>query len=221
MNLRGVAGVLIVWLCICSHGIAQTAPAFWNEVQKIILDDVSNPKPRQQIIFAGSSSFTMWKDVQESFPGKTISNVAFGGSTLLDQIRYFEYVIAPYQPKQVVLYCGENDVAYDSTVTGQEILQRVTTLVSLIRARFPKAYITYVSMKPSPSREKFLSTIQDGNARIADYLKKKKRASFVNVYDAMLDSDRKPRKELFLDDMLHMNKNGYRIWMGLIQQHLQ
>jgi lysophospholipase L1-like esterase len=213
---------LVILLSSIVHILpAQTEPAYWKEVQQLILNDVTNPEPRHQILFAGSSSFTLWKNVQDVFPDKPITNVAFGGSTLLDQIRYFEYVIAPYQPKQVVIYCGENDIAYDSLVNAQEVLQRVTALVNLIRSHFPKTSIAYVSMKPSPSRERFLPVVRDVNTLIEGYLKKVKNTSFINVYDAMLNDDGKPRKELFLDDMLHMNKEGYRIWKELIQPHLK
>jgi hypothetical protein len=37
----------------------------------------------------------------------------------------------------------------------------------------------------------------------------------------MLNADGKPRKELFGDDMLHMNNEGYRIWTDLIRPHLK
>ena len=43
--------------------------------------------------------------------------MGFGGSTLVDVIRYSYHVILPYHPKQVVIYCGENDLAYAETVT--------------------------------------------------------------------------------------------------------
>jgi lysophospholipase L1-like esterase len=36
----------------------------------------------------------------------------------------------------------------------------------------------------------------------------------------MLDKDGKPRKELFLDDDLHMNPKGYAIWKDEIEPYL-
>ena len=163
----------------------------------------------------------MWKTANETFPEKTIVNVGFGGSTLLDQIRYIDYVITPYKPRQIVIYCGENDIAYDSTVTGCEVLNRFIELTGLIRERFPEAHLSYVSMKPSPSREKLLPVYQEGNALIKEYLKSIKRSSYINVFGAMLDSAGNPRRELFLGDMLHMNEAGYAIWKELIRPHLK
>jgi lysophospholipase L1-like esterase len=214
---------ILIGILILVFGSAQGQQPFpyWNDVQQVILADLSDPKPRHQILFVGSSSFTMWKTANETFPEKTIVNVGFGGSTLLDQIRYIDYVITPYKPRQVVIYCGENDIAYDSTVTGREVLNRFIKLTGLIRERFPEAHLSYVSMKPSPSREKLLLVYREGNALIKEYLKSIKRSSYINVFDAMLDSAGNPRRELFLGDMLHMNEAGYAIWKELIRPHLK
>ncbi|MBX2946150.1 MAG: hypothetical protein KF725_09965 [Cyclobacteriaceae bacterium] len=201
---------------------AQQPPfPFWNDVQHLILADVTNPKPRNQVLFVGSSSFTFWKAVHEAFPERTIVNVGFSGSTLLDQIRYIDYVISPYKPKQIVIYCGENDLAYDQTVTAHEVLNRFVKLVTLIRERFPEVHISYVSMKPSPSRENLMPLYREGNKLISAYLKTVQRASYIDVFDAMLDPGGKPRKELFTEDMLHMNDAGYAIWKELIRPHLK
>jgi hypothetical protein len=98
----------------------------------------------------------LWKDFQKSFPSKTIVNHAFGGSTLLDQLRYADYIILPYKYRQVVIHCGENDIAYsEGAITPHEIAGRLKKLVQKIRSEFPKIYITFISLKPSPSRVQY------------------------------------------------------------------
>lgn len=214
--------VFSVFIALCSFsGWAQQPFPYWNDVQQLILADVQMPKPRHQVLFAGSSSFTMWKTSNEAFPEKTIVNVGFGGSTLLDQIRYIDYVITPYKPRQIIIYCGENDIAYDSTVTGRDVLNRFVKLTELIRERFPDVHLSYVSMKPSPSRIKLLPVYREGNELIKEYLKSIERATYINVFDAMLDAAGNPRRELFLGDMLHMNEAGYSIWKTLFLPHLK
>jgi len=37
----------------------------------------------------------------------------------------------------------------------------------------------------------------------------------------MLDAEGKPRKELFVEDMLHMNKSGYEIWQKALEPVLK
>src|SRR5436305_12035324 len=89
---------------------AQNAPAFWPDIASFKKQDAEKPPLQHAILFVGSSSFTKWTDVNGYFPGYEIINRGFGGSTLLDVIRYAYDVILPYHPKQVVIYCGENDL---------------------------------------------------------------------------------------------------------------
>ena len=51
------------------------------------------------ILFTGSSSIRMWKNLQESFPGYNVLNRGFGGSTLADLDRYLPGYRFPYRAK--------------------------------------------------------------------------------------------------------------------------
>ena len=185
---------------------------FWNEVQKFkTIDSVTFPASNQ-ILLIGSSSFTLWKDIQTYFPEHKILNRAFGGSTLADVIRYRYDVIFPYQPKQIVLYCGENDFASSDTVTVELVMQRFTIMYNYIRAKYNNIPLAYVSMKPSPSRVHLLDKYKEANKRIKSFLATKPNTKFVDVYSAMLTASGEPMKDIFLADDLHMNAKGYAIW---------
>jgi lysophospholipase L1-like esterase len=182
--------------------------------------DIINPPPRNSILFAGSSSFTLWQDVQDYFPGYTVINRGFGGATLLDQIHWAEEVIFPYSPRQIVIYCGENDLAYSDTVTSEMVTERFKAFITYIRSKLPDVKITYISMKPSPSRWHLSERFINANLGIRMFLEFQENVSFINVWDKMLDSDLLPDQTLFLEDMLHMNEKGYRIWQNAIEPHL-
>jgi len=215
-----ITGILVL-LVFSNIVIAQEKqPPFWNDIQRFKQRDSVSAPPKNAILFIGSSSFTMWQKVQNDFPSYTIINRGFGGSTLLDQLRYLNDIVYPYKPKQVVIYCGENDLAASDTVSGEEVARRFTTLFELIRKKFPKAKITYVSMKPSPSRHLLLGKMITGNELIKKFLASKKRTSYVDVYREMIDDEGKPRTDIFLKDNLHMNESGYAIWKRLIEPHL-
>lgn len=174
-------------------------------------DSIRFPLP-QQIVFIGSSSFRLLRDTAPLFPGYKILNRAFGGSTLEDVIRWRYETIYPYQPKQIVLYCGENDFASSDTVTVEMAVQRFKTLFQLVRAKYPSVPFVYISMKPSPSRVHLICKLKQANQLIERFLKTKPAARFVNVFNAMLKSDGTPNESLFRQDLLHMNPKGYAIW---------
>ncbi len=200
--------------------VTTTAQPFINEINYFKKLDSLQAPPSRPILFIGSSSFTNWKDVRDYFPSYPILNRAFGGSSLTHQLLYADQVIFAYHPKQIVIYCGENDVASSPTITADSVLNRFKRLHALIRSRLPKVPIVYVSMKPSPSREKFRLVLEKGNQLIKHFIRKKKRTEFVDVYHKMFTKEGTLMEDIFLPDKLHMNKKGYQIWQPLIEPYL-
>jgi len=199
---------------------APPPPPFWNDIQNFKKQDSVSFPPKNAILLIGSSSFTKWTDVQDYFPGYTIVNRGFGGSTLLDEIRYVNDIVFPYQPKQIIIYCGENDLASSDTVTATMVVDRFKQLFQMIREK-TQVSIAYISMKPSPSRRHLFSKMREGNQLIKDFLSTQKNAAFIDVHLPMLKETGEPIPEIFLDDSLHMNAKGYAIWKKQIQPYLQ
>lgn len=193
---------------------------FINEVNYFKKLDSLQAPPKEPILFIGSSSFTNWKDVQDYFPGHTILNRAFGGSSLPHLLLYAEEVIFRYKPKQIVIYCGENDLTGGPTINADSILFRFQRLHALIRSRLPKVPVVYLSMKPSPSRRKYLATMQEGNEKIKSFITNQTYTQFIDVYSSMISTTGEINPSLFLSDSLHMNKKGYQLWQPLIEPFL-
>lgn len=198
--------------------LAQEKPAFWSDIQAFKSQDSVQPPPKGSILFIGSSSFTKWTDVAGYFPGYSILNRGFGGSTLPDLTRYVDDIVTPYQPKEIVIYCGENDIAagQDSKVVADHFKE----LFNAIRTRLPEVPIGFISMKPSPSRVQFRHLLMQGNQIIKNFLYTQKNVFYVNVFDLMLDPSGNYRSDLFQNDMLHMNPAGYAIWAKAITPYL-
>lgn len=216
---RFLITLLLIQLCN-NESFAQQIPPFKNDIEAYKKQDSINPPPMGAILFVGSSSFTRWKDVQDYFPGYTIINRGFGGSSLPHVIRYAPDVIYPYKPSQVIIYCGENDFTAPG-VTAEIVFERFKTLFGMIRNELPKTHILYVSLKPSPSRLKYMPDMQRANDMIRTYIKKHARSGYVDVYSKMLLADGSPMPDIFTGDNLHMNEKGYAIWQKAIKPYLK
>ena len=199
--------LLQISLMVC----AQQMPDFWNDIRAFKKSDSAHPLPKHEILFVGSSSFTKWTDVQSYFPSYPIINRGFGGSTLVDVIRYAPDIIYPYDPKQVVIYCGDNDLASSDTISVATVYGRFVQLFQMIRQKLPSAIIVYVAIKSSPSRVKLMPKAAETNSKIRNFLSKQPNTGFVDVYALMLDASGKPKEDIFIEDKLHMNAKGYAI----------
>ncbi len=211
--------VLVLIFCF-NNSNAQATPAFWNDIVAFKKKDSVQHPATNSILFVGSSSFTKWRDINNYFPGFTIINRGFGGSSLTDVIRYTYDIILPYQPKQVVVYCGENDLASADSTSSIEVFNRFKTLFNMIRINLPKSNIAFVSIKPSPVRASIQGKVKEANKLIKAFIATQKNTSFINIYEAMLDSKGQMREELYVADRLHMKPEGYAIWQKAIKPYL-
>ena len=212
---------LLLFLALLCCGMALWSQPFAGEIAAFQRKDSLQPPPANAILFVGSSSFTKWTDVQDYFPGFTIINRGFGGSSLTDLIRYEDQVIFKYKPKQIVIYCGENDIAASDTVTGRMVFERFRQLFNDIRNALPEVPLVYISMKPSPARWTMKDRMTEGNELIRKFLKKQRHAKFISIWKDMLGPDGKPFEVLFIEDKLHMNEKGYAIWQQAIRPCLK
>jgi len=201
---------LLLTLFIAISSFSQEKP-FWGEIRAFQKLDIVDPPKDGMLLFIGSSSFRLWKTVKEDLNNPNILNRAFGGATLEDVIRYQDNVILKYKPKKIFLYCGENDIASSESITPQIVFERFKTLYETMRTNFPKTPIVFVSIKPSILRWSMKDRMIAANTLISNYLKDKPNATFVNVWDKMLEKG-EPIKDIFLEDNLHMNAKGYAIW---------
>lgn len=214
-----ITGFLFLFLTY-THVHAQQKPPFYDEIQQFKKIDSAQFPSKNAILFVGSSSFQKWHDVQSYFPSDTIINRGFGGSELTDAIRYANDIIIPYHPRQIVIYSGENDLAYSDSITPEIVLSRFEKLFNIIRSSMPRVPVMYVSIKPSPSRKNLMPKMLVTNTLIKQFLHSKRETVFVDVYHKMLDENGNPMPDIFLDDNLHMNPRGYRIWQKAIEPYL-
>jgi len=213
----------IIKIAVAIVGIAFTANAQENKYEKTILGfektDLAQPiNPKNLIVFTGSSSIVNWKTLAEDFPTKNIINRGFGGSTTTDLLHFADRVISVYQPKQVFIYEGDNDLK--GKKTPAEVFANFKLLFDQIRAKSKHTRISFISIKPSPSRRDLLNKISTTNALIAEFLKTQKNTDYIDVFTPMF-----PKQQFipsfYKADSLHMTAAGYEIWKKVVKPYLK
>ena len=197
------------------------AKARWhNELAAFARADQERLPPPGGVVFVGSSTVRMWTRLAQDFarvPGGVV-NRGFGGSTLADCSLFARELVVRYKPRQVVVYAGDNDLAEGRTPL--QVLDSFARFANTVRAELPEARISFVSVKPSPSREQLMPQIRETNHVISAYLNLLPNSEFIDIYTPMLGADGRPRMELFRGDRLHMTDEGYRLWHSVIASHL-
>jgi lysophospholipase L1-like esterase len=166
------------------------------------------------IVFTGSSSVRLWRSAGLLSKGSPIINTGFGGSTAFGLNYYLEDLVLRYNPKQVFIYEGDNDIA-----AGREtrtILEHLDTIFTRIWNQNLATEIVYIAAKPSPLRWELYKEYEALNKAIERRAKKEDRLVFADIYSPMLKKGQ-VREDLFVEDRLHMNSVGYAIWAEVIR----
>ncbi|GAB3951365.1 SGNH/GDSL hydrolase family protein [Spirosoma harenae] len=192
---------------------------FEGEIQAFEKADKVSKPPQRPIVFTGSSSIRLWENLANYFPNKTTLQRGFGGSQLPDVLQYADRIITPYNPKQIVLYAGENDVA--AGVSGQKTFERFVALFEHVRKKSPDAIFTFISLKPSPSRRKYFPEMDIANRLIKDFLAKQRKTQFVDIGPVMVQKNGQSIPELYKSDSLHMLPAGYERWAKVLAPYLR
>lgn len=188
---------------------AQEKPNFarWDKaIAAFEKQDQEKAPPRDGVVFVGSSTIRLWK-LDKSFPELHALNRGFGGSELADSVHFAPRIVVKYQPRVVVLYAGDNDLA--GRKTPEQVSADFQAFATLIHRDLPKTKLIYLSIKPSVKRWNIWDKGQKANALIEAYCMEDPRRVFLDVAPAILGDDHKPRPDLFIADGLHLNEKGY------------
>lgn len=223
MRLKFVSGCLttVIFFLAVQTLVAQ-GPGLnkWDkEMEMFEKIDKMYPVGKTPIIFTGSSSIARWNNLGSYFPGKPVLNRGFGGSKTDEVIYYADKAILAYKPKQVVIYVGDNDIS--SGRTPDKVFSDLKELFTIIRMGAPKATITFISIKPSPSRWKYIPQIKAVNDSVKGYLATLPKADYVDVFTPMLNASGRPIPEYYVADSLHMTVAGYELWKGILKKYVK
>jgi lysophospholipase L1-like esterase len=194
---------------------AQPDPsARWEaEVARFEARDREHPPAKGGIVFAGSSSIRLW-DVEKLFPNRAALNRGFGGSQYVDLVAFADRIIVPYEPKVVVLYSGDNDIAGGKS--PEDVAATHEKLVRRLREKLPETRTITIGIKPSIQRWALVDKMRAANERIKKTIAQDERQAYIDVEPAMLGDDGLPRPEIFQKDGLHLNAAGYKLWNELL-----
>jgi lysophospholipase L1-like esterase len=211
---------VLVLACACALAIYWTMgkPAtFERQIAAFENADRLNPPKPGVIVFTGSSSIRFWGTLANDMQPLDAINRGFGGSQIAQVNQYASRIVLPYQPRAVVLYAGDNDLAFPWLKTPEQVLADFKQFVEIVHAQLPDTWIYFVSIKPSLRRWAGWQKIKKTNQLIEEYTRTQPRVQFIDVDSAMLDAQGKPRPELFRKDGLHMNAQGYTLWTSIIK----
>ena len=204
---------LIGWLVF--HPLlaqAQEGRSFdkWEkEIAAFEAVDQKSPPPKGALLFVGSSTVKYWKSLAQDFPGHKVLNRGFGGSQIVDVTHFADRMVFPYEPSVIYLRSGTNDL--HAGKTAAQVFADFQEFEKAVHAKLPDVEIVYISLSPSIARMGEVPQTKELNALVEAYAKTAPHVKYLDAYDISLGADGQPRPELFREDKLHFNAEGYKL----------
>lgn len=211
MKLRYVKyfGVVLLLFCIFNLN-AQDPNRFKSQIEELVQKEHQFETGKKLVLFTGSSSVRMWKDVADYFPEYNVINNGFGGSHFSDLIYFYDQLIKKYNPEILFIYEGDNDIAGNKR--PGKVKRHAKKLHKRLKEDFPETKVIFISPKPSIARKHLQKKYERLNRRLERYCNRKENLEFADVWHSMLAENGEVYEDIFIDDGLHMNKKGYTIW---------
>jgi lysophospholipase L1-like esterase len=191
---------------------------FEKEVAAYEAADRRKPPRKGGILFIGSSTIKLWRTLAADFPGHPVINRGFGGTEIVDSTHFADRLIFPYEPKQVFLRAGGNDI--HAGRLPREVAADFVEFVGVVHARLPKTEILFIGLSPSPARWDEAEKTRELNGLVRDLARRMPRVRYVDAYDISLTPDGRARPELFMDDRLHFAAAGYKLLAARVRPFL-
>ena len=182
---------------------------FEKDIAAFEAEDQVSPPPRGAMLFVGSSSIRYW-DVTRAFPGIATIKRGFGGSHVSDNIYFANRIVFPYQPRLIVFYAGDADVAANKN--ADQIAGDYRTFIALIHSKLPETPMVIIGVKPSPAHWSRIETIRRANGLVKQAIATDHLVTYTDVDAPLLGSDGKPRPEFYVENGLNLSERGYEVW---------
>lgn len=181
------------------------------------------------IVFYGDSIIEYY-DVEHIFKSLGhVYNCGIGGITSDMLLHFLDEGVIKYQPSQVYILIGTNDLGNTVMASPRDIALNVKTMVEMIHYNLPKCQIHLIS--PIPCVEKIhgyasmhqglrsndiLKMLMSEYRRVIPY----EYVDYIDVFSALYDENQELREDVFIDG-LHINEDGYALLTEAILNHVK
>lgn len=172
-------------------------------------------------IFSGSSSILMWKNTHQYFKSlykksgtQNYYNRGFGGSQVCHLLINYKKIFVGKNklnnPKRIVLYSGDNDLA--NNLSPSKIVEHFRLLIQNLRAAGITAPIYLITVKPSPKRMYMIDLIENVGKLMKSELEKLENVYVINPFSKFFTANGELKSGYYLSDGLHLKPVVYKMW---------
>ncbi len=216
-----LASVLCVAACSPIRKYKTQAEMQWRaDIDAFNERNVTETHSPNAVLFAGSSSIRLWETIHDDMAPYEVIQRGYGGAKFSDLAVFAEEVFYPHTCQAIVIFVANDISGTPEDISPEEVGRVVRYITRTIRKKKPTTPIFFIEITPTSSRWKVWEQIQQSNAQLKQLCGQHENTYFIATASHFLNEQGVPRDELFVDDLLHLNRQGYQLWTRLIKASL-
>lgn len=216
--------VFVLFFASCSTTYqtkyAATKAPWESDIAQLEAIDQANSYPDSSILFIGSSSIRLWETLGTDLAPYPTIRRGYGGASYSDIIHFTERLVYPHKMRALVIFVANDILGSETDKQPSEVLGLFKEVVSIVRKKFPTTPIYSIAVTPTPRRWKVWTETQKANKLIKKYCEASSNLYFIDTERDFLTDSNQPKPELFRDDNLHLNDDGYKLWSKIIKSEI-
>ena len=176
--------------------------------------------PSDAIMFIGSSSIRKWETMAKDMAPYPTIRRGYGGAKFTDMGVFAKRIMTPHHYQALVMFIGNGITGDAKDHTPDQIEALTRYIVSISQRHQANSPVFLIEITPCEKRFKAWPKIRAVNARLREIALSTPNTYFIPTASNYLRADGTPRSELFVEDKLHLNEAGYKVWAKLIRRRL-
>lgn len=201
--------------------VAAARERWAEDIARLKEKDALEKHPADAVLFLGSSSIRRWETIARDMAPYHPIQRGYGGARYADLAVFAPELMTPHRFRALVVYAGNDVVGKEDDPEPSQVAAWFRLVADAARAHQPEAAVFCVEITPTPKRWEARAKVAEVNAALRAVCEADPKLHFIPTAASYLDSNGGPRAELFVEDRLHQNEAGYRIWSGLIKAALR
>ena len=222
----GAALLALLFFFISYQSTGQSAPPdeilkWENDIAHFDSLNLVEMSDAGTLLVTGSSSVRIWNSIHKDLAPYQVMQRGYGGAKMADFSYYADRIIKPHQFKAIVIFVANDIAGVESDLTPKEVFRLYKDLVKQVRKRNPATPLCWIEVTPTPKRWNVSQEIQEASGLIETYCNKHDDLHFISTFDQYISPEGLADSTFFKKDMLHLNRDGYLQWAGIIKTYLE
>jgi len=211
---------IVAWYQKVSSDEAVVSPFLEQRVQAFSVPPASLPQT-DTLVFAGDSLIETfpWAEHFSGRPDVTVINRGIYGDTIKGLAGRFDVSFLVERDPTIVLMMGANDIGRDPACSEPFSTEYRALLERLIEAGVPGERIYLNSLLPARRPDKSNEAIRNCNRALEQHAQDL-NINYLDLHSRFVTDSGELNPEYSLEDGLHLNAAGYRVWLQILKEQL-